>query len=180
MTDYSTSPYYGAAVSAAQTYGVPTNLFVAQIGQESGFNPNASNGNAYGIAQFMPGTAQQFGINPSDPNASLNAAAQYDSQLYQKLGSWSAALNAYGTTANGNAPSVASLASAIDATTTSSPTPQGTSPVGGFLSFIGNPARLAVFIIGIILIIMGLAGLGAKGAINIIEGSKKSLAAVAP
>ena len=175
MTDYTTSPFYSAAVSAAQTYGVPTNLFVAQIGQESGFNPNAMNGNAMGIAQFMPATAQQFGINPLDPVSSLNAAAQYDSQLYNKLGSWSAALSAYGTTANGNGPSVAALAQGIDAGTTSSAAPAssgGSSPSFGFLSFISDLPRVATVIIGLILIIIGLAQLGARPAIKIVEGAK--------
>lgn len=180
MTDYTTSPYYNAAVNAAQTYGVPTNLFVAQIGQESGFNPSAVNGNAYGIAQFMPSTAQQFGINPADPVASLNAAAQYDSQLYNQLGSWSAALSAYGTTANGNGPSVASLAKSIDAGTTPTPTPAasgGTAPSFGFLSFVSDLPRLATVIIGLVLIVIGLAQLGAKPAVKIVEGAKGLAAA---
>jgi soluble lytic murein transglycosylase-like protein len=92
--------YSPLAKQAAQQYGVPTDLFQWQIGQESSWNPNAVNGNAVGIAQFMPATAAQFSIDPKDPAASLSAAAQYDSQLYAKFGDWNKVLAAYGTTTN--------------------------------------------------------------------------------
>lgn len=87
-----------AAIQAATAYGIPPDLFVAQIQQESSFNPNAVNGQAQGIAQFMPGTAKQFGLtNPYDPIASLQAAAQYDAQLYAQTGSYASMLGKYGT-----------------------------------------------------------------------------------
>lgn len=113
--DWTSSPFYQTAVNAANAFGVPANLFTAQIGQESSFNPTAQNGNAYGIAQFMPATAQQYGVNTSDPTSSLYGAAQYDSTLYSQYGSWQTALQKYGTTANGAAPSVDSLAQQADA-----------------------------------------------------------------
>lgn len=114
MSDWSNSPWYATAVAAANKYGVPTNLFTAQIGQESSFNPSAQNGNAYGIAQFMPATAAAMGVNSSDPTSSLYGAAKYDAQLYSQYGSWQTALQKYGTTAGGNAPDVAALASQAD------------------------------------------------------------------
>lgn len=114
MPDWTSSPFYPTAVAAAQQYGVPTNLFVEQIGQESSFNPSASNGNAFGIAQFMPGTAQQYGVNRADPVSSLYGAAQYDAQLYSQYGSWQTAMQKYGTTAGGNAPGVAQIAAQAD------------------------------------------------------------------
>lgn len=98
MSYYST--YAPIAVSAAQQYGVPPNIFLWQIGQESSWNPNASNGSAYGLAQFEPATASQFGVNPANPVQSLYGAAQYDAQLYQGTGSWQQALTQYGTLAN--------------------------------------------------------------------------------
>ena len=86
------------AQGVAQQYGIDPSIFVAQIGQESGFNPNARNGKAVGIGQFMPGTAAQFGIDPTDPYASLRAAAQYDSQLLAKNGGdYIGMLQSYGT-----------------------------------------------------------------------------------
>ena len=112
--------YQDFAVQAAQAYGVPTDLFVKQIGQESGFNPNAQNGNATGIAQIMPGTAADLGVDPNNPYQSIQAAAYYDNQLYQKSHSWAQVMQAYGTTANGAGSSVAALASQIDAAQNSS------------------------------------------------------------
>jgi hypothetical protein len=109
MVDYSSSPYYSTAVSAANQWGVPADLFVQQIGQESGFNPDAVNASsgATGIAQFLPSTAANAGygiapFDPTDPVASLNAAAQYDKSLYQQTGSWAGALSAYGTGTGGS------------------------------------------------------------------------------
>lgn len=87
------------AKQSAVKYGVPTDMFMWQIGRESGWNQNAKNPNssATGIAQFIKGTAKEFGINPLDPIASLDAAAKYDAQLYAKTGSWQSALTSYGT-----------------------------------------------------------------------------------
>ena len=94
---FSVSNLQMLADQAAQQYGVPQSLFEAQLGQESSWNPNAVNGTAAGIAQFEPGTAQQFGIDPYNPSQAIPAAAQYDSQLYQQTGSWVQALQGYGT-----------------------------------------------------------------------------------
>lgn len=126
-----TADLQAAAAAAATANGVPVPLFLWQIGQESSWNPNAVNGNAVGLGQFMPATAQQFGINPLDPTSSLNAAAQYDAQLFQQTGSWQGALTSYGTLAgasdvtmqNFNAALAASNGSTV---TTSSFDPEGT------------------------------------------------------
>lgn len=92
-------PYQDYAVSAAQRYGVPTEMFLWQIGQESGWDPNARNpkSTATGLGQFVKGTAEMFKINPLDPYASLDAAAKYDAQLYAEEGTWKKALTRYGT-----------------------------------------------------------------------------------
>jgi soluble lytic murein transglycosylase-like protein len=67
------------AIAVATSSGVDAGVFVAQIQQESGFNPNArSPAGAEGIAQFMPATAASVGIDPWDPHAALRAAAQLD------------------------------------------------------------------------------------------------------
>lgn len=93
------SEYLGSISAAEQAYGLPSGLLSAQLNAESGFNPTAYNpaSGASGIAQFIPSTASQFNINPLDPLQSINAAAQYDAQLYQKTGSWVGALQLYGT-----------------------------------------------------------------------------------
>jgi len=111
-----TSDLQAFAAQMAASYGIPTDLFLAQINQESSWNPNAKNGNAVGIAQFMPGTANQYGVDPTDPYGSLQAAAKYDADLYQQYGSWQTVMQKYGTTAGGNGASVSALASQYDNT----------------------------------------------------------------
>src|SRR5262245_11953615 len=84
------------ARAAAQKAGIDPDIFVAQIQQESGFNPSAkSPAGALGIAQFMPGTAQGMGVDPSDPYAALDAAARLDAQNLKKYGGYDSALAAY-------------------------------------------------------------------------------------
>lgn len=52
----------------AAKYGIPANVAIAQIWQESKFRSTVcSSANACGIAQFIPGTASRFGVNLSDP-----------------------------------------------------------------------------------------------------------------
>ncbi len=84
------------AKQMAQKYGIPEDIFLRQIQQESGFSTNAvSSAGAIGIAQFMPDTAKGFGIDPHDPYQSLDAAAKFDQQLYKEFGSWTLAMAAY-------------------------------------------------------------------------------------
>lgn len=88
--------YGPIAAGAATQYGVPVDLFLKQIKQESGFNPAArSKAGALGIAQFMPATAAGYGINPMDPNQALPAAAKMMAGLYAKYHDWGLALAAY-------------------------------------------------------------------------------------
>lgn len=77
MAKVNTSQYHAVAIAAANKFGIDPQLFVRQIQQESGFNPNARSGaGAVGIAQIMPATAKGWGVDPTDPIASLNAAAK--------------------------------------------------------------------------------------------------------
>lgn len=92
------------ATQVATQFGIPPSLFLWQINQESGFNPNAQNGAATGIAQFMPATAAQYGVNPSDPYSSLLGAAHYDSDLYNQYGSYQGMLAHYGTAYTADSP----------------------------------------------------------------------------
>ncbi len=80
----------------ASRAGIPANLFVRQINEESGFNPYAvSWAGAIGIAQFMPATAASLGINPRDPVASLRAAASLMANYDWTYHDYSKALAAY-------------------------------------------------------------------------------------
>src|SRR6266852_3954489 len=85
------------AVAAAHRAGINPSIFVAQIRQESSFNPNAlSPAGAEGIAQFMPGTARSMGVNPWDPVQALYAAAQYMANSLRAYGGdYAKALAAY-------------------------------------------------------------------------------------
>jgi TrbL/VirB6 plasmid conjugal transfer protein/Transglycosylase SLT domain len=108
--------------AAAAKYGVPWNIFQAQIQGESGWNPNigCNATGACGLGQFIPGTAAQYGVNVSDATSSLYGAAQYDAALFQQTGSWAGALTKYTgglTPANPGNPSYATAfadAQAID------------------------------------------------------------------
>ncbi|MFC2525274.1 transglycosylase SLT domain-containing protein [Selenomonas noxia] len=88
--------YIAMATAAAQKYGVPVNLFLAQIQLESNWDPNAvSEAGAQGIAQFMPETAAGWGIDPFNPEQALDASAHYMKNLYEMFGDWNYALAGY-------------------------------------------------------------------------------------
>jgi len=90
-------PLQDYARQAALKAGIDPDIFVRQIQQESGFNPNArSPAGATGVAQFMPATAQGMGVDPTDPYQSLEGAARLmASHLQQYGGDYSKALAAY-------------------------------------------------------------------------------------
>jgi soluble lytic murein transglycosylase-like protein len=72
-TDYRSMAYQDAIDAH-----ISPDLYVKQINQESGFNPNAySSAGAIGIAQIMKATADSWGVNPWEPVSSLNVAAQH-------------------------------------------------------------------------------------------------------
>lgn len=85
------------AIAAARKYGIDPNIFVAQIRQESGFNPNAvSPAGAVGIAQFLPSTAAGMNVNPWNPQSALEGAARLDAaNLRAYGGDWAKVLAAY-------------------------------------------------------------------------------------
>ena len=88
--------YVGVAQQDAYNSGIPANLFVRQIYEESGFRTNAYSGaGAIGIAQFMPGTAASLGINPYNPVQSLWGAARLMASYYHLYGNYAMALAAY-------------------------------------------------------------------------------------
>ena len=68
------------AKQTAVKYGLNEDLFLKQIQQESGFNPNAkSHAGAIGLGQIMPATAKGMGIKPEslrDPAINLDTAAK--------------------------------------------------------------------------------------------------------
>jgi hypothetical protein len=89
----------------AEQFGLDKNLFVSQIDEESGFDPDAESGaGARGIAQFMPDTAamvaRQLGVSLddfwADPKLQLKGAARHMHDLLEMFdGDIAAALVAY-------------------------------------------------------------------------------------
>ncbi len=88
--------YLEVAKAAARRHGVPEDLFLRLIQQESGWNPGAkSNKGATGLAQLMPGTARKLGVDINDPAQNLEGGARYLAMMHAKFGSWRLALAAY-------------------------------------------------------------------------------------
>jgi len=88
--------YLDVAKAAARKHGVPEEMFLRLVQQESGWNPGAvSTKGATGLAQLMPGTAEKLGVDATDPAQNLDGGARYLRQMYDKFGSWRLALAAY-------------------------------------------------------------------------------------
>lgn len=88
--------YLVMAKAAASKHGIPEDLFLRLVQQESGWNANArSHKGAMGLAQLMPGTAARLGVNANDPGQNLDGGARYLRMMYDRFGSWRLALAAY-------------------------------------------------------------------------------------
>ena len=84
------------AREAARRHGIPEDLFLRLIQQESNWNPTAkSNVGAYGLAQLIPSTAGYLGVNIRDPYQNVDGGARYLKEQYRTFGSWRLALAAY-------------------------------------------------------------------------------------
>lgn len=195
-----TTSYQQLATTYAQQVGLDPGIFVAQIQQESGFNPNAvSSAGAQGIAQFMPGTAAGLNppLNPFDPVASLRAAAQYDANNLQTYnGDYAkmlAAYNAGGGAVNSAVAQhganwlnympaetqnyVKSIMSGKTPTASSSAAPSTTSSstsASGLTGLIQTWGEyVAIFAIALILIIIGVMLLAGKQVAGAVETAVK-------
>lgn len=84
------------AEAMARKHGIPTDLFLRLVQQESGWNPTArSHAGAYGLAQLMPDTARLLRVDIADPRENLEGGARYLRMMYNKFGNWRLALAAY-------------------------------------------------------------------------------------
>lgn len=88
--------YLNMAREAARRHGIPEDLFLRLVQQESGWNANArSHKGAMGLAQLMPATARYLRVDPNDPRDNLEGGARYLAEQYRTFGSWRLALAAY-------------------------------------------------------------------------------------
>lgn len=81
----------------AQKYGIPEELIMAQINQESKFGLyDYSDVGATGLMQLMPETARELGCDDLlNPEQNIEAGCKYMKQLYDMYGRWDLALAAY-------------------------------------------------------------------------------------
>ncbi len=88
--------YLEVAKAAARKHGIPEDLFLRLVQQESGWNPGAvSNKGATGLAQLMPATAAHLGVDPNDPGQNLDGGARYLRMMFDRFGDWRLAVAAY-------------------------------------------------------------------------------------
>jgi soluble lytic murein transglycosylase-like protein len=88
--------YLELAKAAARRHGVPEDLFLRLVQQESGWNHVAvSTKGATGLAQLMPGTAELLDVDINDPKENLDGGARYLRRMFDRFGDWKLALAAY-------------------------------------------------------------------------------------
>ncbi|AWN51670.1 lytic transglycosylase domain-containing protein [Methylobacterium sp. 17Sr1-1] len=82
---------------AAKSKGLPVAFLTRLIWRESSFRPGVvSRAGAQGVAQFMPGTAQERGLlDPFDPEQAIPAAARFLIDLRGRFGNLGLAAAAY-------------------------------------------------------------------------------------
>jgi len=88
--------------SAARANGLPVDFFARLIWEESRFHTDEigpltyTGGHAQGIAQFMPGTAQEHGlVEPFNPIEALPKSSEFLAQLRDQFGNLGLAAAAY-------------------------------------------------------------------------------------
>ena len=96
-SDNAVATLCGIVEAAAKAEGLPADFFTKLIWRESSFRPNAvSPAGAQGVAQFMPGTANERGlIDPFDPAAAIPASARFLNELKLRFGNLGLAAAAY-------------------------------------------------------------------------------------
>jgi hypothetical protein len=96
-SDYALATLCGIVEASARAEGLPVGFFTRLIWRESSFRPAAvSPAGAQGVAQFMPGTANERGlIDPFDPASAIPASARFLNELKLRFGNLGLAAAAY-------------------------------------------------------------------------------------
>ena len=96
-TDNALATLCGIVEASAKAEGLPAAFFTKLIWRESSFRPTAvSPAGAQGVAQFMPGTANERGlIDPFDPASAIPASARFLNELRLRFGNLGLAAAAY-------------------------------------------------------------------------------------
>jgi hypothetical protein len=96
-SDNAVATLCGIVEASARAEGLPADFFTKLIWRESSFRPNAvSPAGAQGVAQFMPGTANERGlIDPFDPASAIPASARFLNELKLRFGNLGLAAAAY-------------------------------------------------------------------------------------
>lgn len=90
------SRFYDYALTVANRYDIPTQIFFNLITTESNWDPVAtSKRGAVGLTQLMPRTALELGVNPWEARQNLEGGARYLRQQHDRFGTWELALAAY-------------------------------------------------------------------------------------
>lgn len=100
MEDYTIPFLQNYAVQTAQDNQVDPNFVLAQITQESSWNPNAQSptSSAYGLGQCITSTCAELGVDLSDPLSQIHGVVDYDSQLLAQCnGDYTCVGEKYGT-----------------------------------------------------------------------------------
>ncbi|OUS05343.1 hypothetical protein A9Q96_12105 [Rhodobacterales bacterium 52_120_T64] len=90
------SRFYDYALTVANRYDIPSQIFFNLITTESNWNPVVtSSRGAIGLTQLMPQTAVELGVNPWNAQQNIEGGARYLRQQKDQFGTWSLALAAY-------------------------------------------------------------------------------------
>lgn len=91
--------YSPVATAAAEKHGIPSNVFLSLIAQESKWKADAKSGTGVrGLAQVTRATASGEGFSGEDyttPENQIAAGASYLAKMYKKYGDWNLAVAAY-------------------------------------------------------------------------------------
>lgn len=80
------SEYSDMVVRIATEEGVDPNLYLSLVQNESGFNPKADSGEAFGLAQLTKGAADEVGVDMYDPEDNVRGGARYFKKKLDEFG----------------------------------------------------------------------------------------------